>query len=518
MEPETRAPKRGSRLTQDFYPDYHPKAGERVSDAYVKQPKWIKRAFAFIQGADPATYDLGRMEMHHRIILNLLDPFIEGRSDEEVARILKAVNRKTKVFTGNAPENLILLTKELHKKMPTSAHSIIKTISDIQGANALEEYSEVSKINGVSYGKKHGKTYNITKQRSGFSQEFLTKAKLMNTKEAADAMSLYLDVHMPTLDGAILAALHLDPEVDPDFLAGVMERFGPNSEKYLNETIANLEEQTKAALGIDWEKVNAGDTTKATLLNQQRHQGILDKIETFKKSNRVYVDDLSSAGKRRVRQANIGFADEALDIRGATSGLEDLDDYKDIKNLNTLMRSMDGSQALQMTMVPGIGLEDVDRVTQGAVNLGKEVVQDTKDWVKNVPEASRVAQYENVSNLKAFAKPGTTLGRRIATVMPFVGAGADVWDVTERYKTMMDDPNEGFADVLDKVQFGIASAAVGTTWYAEPVNTALGITNLAIDLGRTIGEEDKRKAAAATLRSLGTSGMHGIRNLTKNLW
>ena len=102
--------------------------------------------------------------------------------------------------------------------------------------------------------------------------------------------------------------------------------------------------------------------------------------------------------------------------------------------------------------------------------------------------------------------------------MPFIGAAGDVWDVTERYKTMMNDPNTGISDWLDKAQFGIATATVGTTWYAEPVNTVLGLTNLGIDIGRTIVEEDKRKAAGNTLRALGTAGMHSIRDLSKHLW
>lgn len=125
---------------------------------------------------------------------------------------------------------------------------------------------------------------------------------------------------------------------------------------------------------------------------------------------------------------------------------------------------------------------------------------------------------ENYRNIADFTKAGTTVGRRVAAIMPFVGAAGDVWDVTERYKTMMDDPNTGVADWLDKAQFGIATATVGSTWWAEPANVALGLTNLGIDIGRTLLEEDKRTAAGNTLRALGTAGLRGVRDLTKTLY
>ena len=49
---------------------------------------------------------------------------------------------------------------------------------------------------------------------------------------------------------------------------------------------------------------------------------------------------------------------------------------------------------------------------------------------------------------------------KAGTVLPFVGAGLDAWDVTQRYEEMMNNPNEGFTDWLDKAQFSIASATL----------------------------------------------------------
>ena len=91
---------------------------------------------------------------------------------------------------------------------------------------------------------------------------------------------------------------------------------------------------------------------------------------------------------------------------------------------------------------------------------------------------------------------------KAGTVLPFVGAGLDAWDGTQRYDEMMNNPNEGFTDWLDKAQFGIASATVGTSFWAEPANFALGMANLGIDAMRTIFEEEKREDVSDMMRGV----------------
>ena len=103
------------------------------------------------------------------------------------------------------------------------------------------------------------------------------------------------------------------------------------------------------------------------------------------------------------------------------------------------------------------------------------------------------------------------VAKRAGSVLPFVGAGLDAWDVQQRYDTMMNDPNEGLADWMDKLQFGLASTTLGTSFWAEPINTATGLLNLGIDVVRTGVEEDKRKefldlarhAGAQTVKAVG---------------
>ena len=100
---------------------------------------------------------------------------------------------------------------------------------------------------------------------------------------------------------------------------------------------------------------------------------------------------------------------------------------------------------------------------------------------------------------------GTAM-RRAGSVLPFVGAGLDAWDVQQRWEEAMNNPNKGFADWLDKVQLGLATTTLGTSFWAEPANFALGMTNLGIDVARTFAEEEKREDFFRTMRAVGREG------------
>ena len=100
---------------------------------------------------------------------------------------------------------------------------------------------------------------------------------------------------------------------------------------------------------------------------------------------------------------------------------------------------------------------------------------------------------------------GTAM-RRAGSVLPFVGAGLDAWDVQQRWEEAMNNPNKGFADWLDKVQLGLATTTLGTSFWAEPANFALGMTNLGIDVARTFAEEEKREDFLRTMRAIGREG------------
>ena len=97
------------------------------------------------------------------------------------------------------------------------------------------------------------------------------------------------------------------------------------------------------------------------------------------------------------------------------------------------------------------------------------------------------------------------LARKAGTLVPFVGAGFDVWDAVERERIAQQDPT-----FLNNLQSWMAKGTVGTSFWNEPANIALGVGNLAIDAGRLVFEEDKRKEALDTLRALGTGSAKAL--------
>ncbi|ADP00038.1 hypothetical protein PRUG_00012 [Prochlorococcus phage P-SSP6] len=120
---------------------------------------------------------------------------------------------------------------------------------------------------------------------------------------------------------------------------------------------------------------------------------------------------------------------------------------------------------------------------------------------------SSLAKKHNVQMSAVTSDLGTAM-RRAGSVLPFIGAGLDAWDVQQRWEEMIDNPNEGFTDYMDKVQFGLASATLGTSFWAEPANFVLGMTNLGIDVARTIAEEDKRNNFMKNMRAIGRGTTH----------
>ena len=125
---------------------------------------------------------------------------------------------------------------------------------------------------------------------------------------------------------------------------------------------------------------------------------------------------------------------------------------------------------------------------------------------------SSLAKKNNVQMSAVTSDLGTAM-RRAGSVLPFIGAGLDAWDVQQRWEEMIDNPNEGFADYMDKVQFGLASATLGTSFWAEPANFVLGMTNLGIDVARTIAEEDKRENFMKNMRAIGRGATYAAQQL-----
>ena len=125
---------------------------------------------------------------------------------------------------------------------------------------------------------------------------------------------------------------------------------------------------------------------------------------------------------------------------------------------------------------------------------------------------SEIARRNKVQMSAVTSDLGTAM-RRAGSVLPFIGAGLDAWDVQQRWEEMINNPNEGFADYMDKVQFGLASATLGTSFWAEPANFVLGMTNLGIDVARTIVEEDKRNNFVKNMRAIGRGTTYAAQQL-----
>ena len=204
--------------------------------------------------------------------------------------------------------------------------------------------------------------------------------------------------------------------------------------------------------------------------------------------------------KEYLKQGNMDEATRWMKNRGFLTSVADRQ-AKYQKNINLFNSGVNellgGGGAMQFAGDAGL-LSDAavytDEIgdTARALGLAEDVI------VKANPEAA--------AKLAASFSPGTGLMRRAAGLMPIVGAAADAYDVQQRYNEMMNNPNEGLADHLDKLQFAIAGGTAATTWWAEPVNLGLGVTNMAIDIGRTIAEEDKREDFMDTMTHLGAQG------------
>ena len=106
--------------------------------------------------------------------------------------------------------------------------------------------------------------------------------------------------------------------------------------------------------------------------------------------------------------------------------------------------------------------------------------------------------------------------RRAGSFIPIAGAALDEVDRRERTselnRKMGTIGYEGsYEHRMDQLQLRLAEGTVASSFWAEPVNVGAGLTNLAIDVGRTFTEEEKRKNALDTARHIGT----GVDNLMR---
>ena len=470
-----------------------------------------------------------RLEEHHIILQKLLEPFTEGRSIREADEILKQVSKNLGGRPlGNNPGNLISLIKELHIKSKLSAHGILKRYYDFQGAKQFVEYDQITKfpkIHGdVDFGQKFGNWYQLTNMQDGWSLDMIEAIQKMPKNKAADILTGYLEFSIPRLEGAALAALWLDPTSRRNGVALREMNKMPNGQQHLMETLSDIklqETQTwnKTAPGKISEGLTKGEQSglhkesqkiwhQLNSFNQDAERFGLPQIELSDIQREVTPTELKPKPLRTdIPKTREQLLDAVLSRKATTEAglkISEADAAaragKYQQNINLFNSGVDdllggGGPALATefgAFSDAAVYTDEIGDTARALGLAEDVI------VKANPEAA--------AKLAASFAPGTGLMRRAAGLMPIVGAAADAYDVQQRYNEMMNNPNEGLADHLDKLQFAIAGGTAATTWWAEPVNLGLGVTNMAIDIGRTIAEEDKREDFMDTMTHLGAQG------------
>ena len=489
------------------------KLGKPAKNAYNYRFTDLERSFnSYLEGVR-----VGRTEKHHRIVLKFLEPYLAKLSKKQALEVMKLVAQKTGFAYGDAKGNLVNLSRELHTKDINAVHNLLQRYTSLQGVKQRDEFLQESlrktkwRGENVEVGNLvlHDTKGNygidprtrIVGGQSDASLEFVDYfSKQKDVNHQADLLIGLLEETRPQFDGAIAAAVYLsdNPNITLEHKKRVLRQLGPESQTWMEDFINVIDEDSTRVVGELQQSI-------ANLpANKQPTQAVLSQLEQNEK-----LQGLVQGYRNRLVDEPLPYQ-TARALNGNSSHIEDLRRVESgLPPLRRMVEPLD-----EVSSIPS-DTPLVKPKSVGAAGFGAELAPSTKGLGGKVKDVLYDTNPQNYQNIADFTKAGTTVGRRVAAIMPFVGAAGDVWDVTERYKTMMEDPNTGFADWLDKAQFGIASATVGTTWWAEPVNTALGLTNLGIDIGRTIVEEDKRKAAGNMMRALGTAGMHEIRNFAK---
>ena len=123
-----------------------------------------------------------------------------------------------------------------------------------------------------------------------------------------------------------------------------------------------------------------------------------------------------------------------------------------------------------------------------------------------------LAALDNLKAPMALSEGATVAGklaRKAGALVPFAGAAFDTIDANEKIRRAWQDPT-----FLNNLQATMAVGTVGTSFWNEPTNFALGIGNLAIDAGRyahgVITDDDKRKEAVNMLNALGQTSYKAL--------
>ena len=417
---------------------------------FKDSPDWKTKRKAIVRGLDSLT-DLGmKFEGHHMLMLQLYAPWFEGVSNDDSIELIKTLMEEGH-WTGDHNKNFAFLNNLAHKGEGNSVHTILRKWGIYADKNTQ------------------------------FNKAFLDKIKTGGLEWRKEAIKLYAN----TVQDAM-------PEI---FALAIAENELPAGTKIQNafpdemrEKIANVVKKVQEGTSDFNVKVDSArlgrvasvrDVIKATPTEQWEQAGVFG----FKNAAEV------SEAAPHLGVPSLAFADGGVNYGAGVAALDPVDYV--------------GAQILEGARLVG------QDISKAATQVGSDFAAVGGD----IANLAKTTNPENYARLADFAKPGTSFLRRGAALMPFVGAAADAWDVSERYKVMMNDPNEGLADWLDKAQFALATGTAATTWWAEPANFIGGVTNLGIDIARTAFEEEKRADFMDTMEHIGVLGGKAMQHL-----
>ena len=499
-----------------------PQTGKLLTSGYGK-PHVVNRAILATKmaGAQKVTADTlrwaGRVEEHHVVLMKLLEPFLQGRSVREADKIIKKVSKQLGGRKlGNNPDNLVSLIKELHIKNKTSAHGILKRYYDLQGAKAYNEYDQIvqfPKLHGETvFGRKFDNWYELTNMQDGHSLDMIAKIREMDWKKSADTLTGYLDLTIPRLEGAALASVFLDDTSrNSGYAAEMLERF-PEGKKHLLETLSDMKEsELKAWSFTDPSRPMAGESKVLTeqIKLHKGSQEILDQIGRYEK----WSTDTGFGGEipRSTVKApeptppkpptDIPLSRAQIYAKRSADARAVRDQARAISGMNTLNAAIgDGTMALHS----GLPLPDVEGMATKAADMAWDFGEKGRDM--------NLAALDNLRAPMALSEGATVAGklaRKAGALVPFAGAAFDTIDAADKLRRARQDPT-----FLNNLQATMAVGTVGTSFWNEPTNFALGIGNLGIDVGRgvhgLVTDEEKREEAYNMLNALGQSSFKAL--------
>ena len=179
------------------------------------------------------------------------------------------------------------------------------------------------------------------------------------------------------------------------------------------------------------------------------------------------------------------------------------DQARALGGIKAINQNLDGTMAFHA----GLAYDDIldmARPVQKAADMAWDFGEKGRDM--------NLAALDNLRAPMALSEGATVAGklaRKAGALVPFAGAAFDTIDAADKIRRAHTDPT-----FLNNLQAAMAAGTVGTSFWNEPTNFALGIGNLAIDVGRgahsLITDEEAREKAYNTFRALGQGSLKAL--------